>query len=49
MPDYFVPGYGISRRVIQTEIQCHCGPEATARPYVYQVSLIGWHLHRATI
>lgn len=35
--NYFVPGFGISRRVIQTEIRYHCGPEAIARPYTHQV------------
>ncbi|TKA74615.1 hypothetical protein B0A49_07031 [Cryomyces minteri] len=32
---YFVPGYGISRFVIQEQIRWHCGPEAIARPYVH--------------
>ena len=37
--EYFLPGFGISRRVIQTEIQSYCGPESFARPYTLHVSL----------
>ncbi|KAF2201199.1 hypothetical protein GQ43DRAFT_455932 [Delitschia confertaspora ATCC 74209] len=33
---YFVPGFGISRAVIQSEIRYHCGPEAIVRPYTHQ-------------
>ncbi|PSN72417.1 hypothetical protein BS50DRAFT_251140 [Corynespora cassiicola Philippines] len=33
---YFVPGYGISRAVIQNEIRYHCGPDAIVRPYTHQ-------------
>ncbi|KAH7119569.1 hypothetical protein B0J11DRAFT_551756 [Dendryphion nanum] len=33
---YFVPGYGISRAVIQNEIRYLCGPDAIVRPYTYQ-------------
>ncbi|KAI8930965.1 hypothetical protein NX059_011977 [Plenodomus lindquistii] len=33
---YFVPGYGISRAVIQNEIRYHCGPDAIVRPYTFQ-------------
>ncbi|KAF2850410.1 hypothetical protein T440DRAFT_489650 [Plenodomus tracheiphilus IPT5] len=33
---YFVPGYGISRAVIQNEIRYHCGPGAIVRPYTFQ-------------
>ncbi|KAL6707252.1 hypothetical protein ACN47E_004240 [Coniothyrium glycines] len=33
---YFVPGYGISRTVIQNEIRYHCGPDAIVRPYTFQ-------------
>jgi len=33
---YFVPGYGISRAVIQSQIRYHCGPEAIVRPYTHQ-------------
>ncbi|KKY15866.1 hypothetical protein UCDDS831_g07469 [Diplodia seriata] len=29
--NYFVPGYGISRSVIQGEIRYHCGPDAIAQ------------------
>ncbi|KAF1808391.1 hypothetical protein P152DRAFT_219638 [Eremomyces bilateralis CBS 781.70] len=34
--NYFVPGYGISRTVIQGEIRYFCGPDAIVRPYVHQ-------------
>lgn len=34
---YFLPGYGISRAVIQSEIRYHCGPDAIVRPYTHQV------------
>ncbi|KAF2138533.1 uncharacterized protein K452DRAFT_361210 [Aplosporella prunicola CBS 121167] len=33
---YFVPGYGISRAVIQGEIRYHCGPDAIVRPFTHQ-------------
>ncbi|KAF2006074.1 hypothetical protein P154DRAFT_518285 [Amniculicola lignicola CBS 123094] len=33
---YFVPGYGLSRAVIQNEIRYHCGPDAIVRPYTHQ-------------
>ncbi|KAF2753438.1 hypothetical protein EJ05DRAFT_505077 [Pseudovirgaria hyperparasitica] len=33
---YFVPGYGISRAVIQGEIRYYCGSDAIVRPYQYQ-------------
>ncbi|CBY01372.1 predicted protein [Plenodomus lingam JN3] len=36
---YFVPGYGISRAVIQNEIRYHCGPDAIVRPYTFQASV----------
>ncbi|KAF2458795.1 hypothetical protein BDY21DRAFT_341358 [Lineolata rhizophorae] len=36
MNSYFVPGYGISRTVIQNEIRYHCGPDAIVRPYTHQ-------------
>lgn len=35
--NYFVPGYGISRAVIQSEIRYHCGPDAIVRPFTHQV------------
>ena len=38
MNEYFVPGFGISRRVIQMKIQYYCGPGSIARPYQYQVT-----------
>ncbi|KAF2475343.1 uncharacterized protein BDR25DRAFT_254272 [Lindgomyces ingoldianus] len=33
---YFLPGFGISRAVIQNEIRYHCGPDAIVRPYTHQ-------------
>ncbi|KAF2084335.1 hypothetical protein K490DRAFT_49543 [Saccharata proteae CBS 121410] len=33
---YFVPGFGISRAVIQSEIRYHCGPDAIVRPFTHQ-------------
>ncbi|KAF2011068.1 hypothetical protein BU24DRAFT_427280 [Aaosphaeria arxii CBS 175.79] len=33
---YFLPGFGISRAVIQSEIRYHCGPDAIVRPYTLQ-------------
>ncbi|KAF2276587.1 uncharacterized protein EI97DRAFT_450369 [Westerdykella ornata] len=33
---YFVPGFGISRAVIQSEICYHCGPGSIVRPYTHQ-------------
>lgn len=36
---YFIPGYGISRAVIQNEIRYHCGPDAIVRPYTFQVRI----------
>lgn len=38
---YFLPGYGISRAVIQSEIRYHCGPDAIVRPYTHQVCKFG--------
>jgi hypothetical protein len=35
---YFVPGFGISRAVIQQDIRYHCGPDAIVRPYTHQAS-----------
>ena len=35
-PGYFIPGYGISREVISSQIQLFLGPLARARPYSYQ-------------
>ncbi|KAI9698884.1 MAG: hypothetical protein M1820_007305 [Bogoriella megaspora] len=37
---YFVPGYGISRYVIQSQIRYYCGPGAFARPYTLHVSSV---------
>jgi hypothetical protein len=34
---HFVPGYGISRKVIQQSIPRYLGPGAIARPYVHEV------------
>ncbi|EAT91237.1 hypothetical protein SNOG_01588 [Parastagonospora nodorum SN15] len=36
---YFVPGFGISRTVIQNEIRYHCGPDAIVRPYTFQAQI----------
>ncbi|KAF2399592.1 hypothetical protein EJ06DRAFT_531137 [Trichodelitschia bisporula] len=33
---YFVPGYGISRVVIQSQIRYYCGPDAIVRPFQHQ-------------
>ncbi|KAJ4991513.1 hypothetical protein SVAN01_02894 [Stagonosporopsis vannaccii] len=52
---YFIPGYGISRAVIQNEIRYHCGPDAIVRPYTFQgrdgflISTIGPPLTKAQI
>ena len=35
---YFLPGYGISRSVIQSEIRYFCGPDAIVRPFTHKVS-----------
>jgi hypothetical protein len=35
--NFFLPGYEISRAVIQSEIKYFCGPEAIARAYTFQV------------
>ncbi|KAF2743730.1 hypothetical protein M011DRAFT_471085 [Sporormia fimetaria CBS 119925] len=36
LSSYFVPGFEISRAVIQSEIRFHCGPDAIVRPYTLQ-------------
>ncbi|KAH7411992.1 hypothetical protein DE146DRAFT_751136 [Phaeosphaeria sp. MPI-PUGE-AT-0046c] len=52
---YFVPGFGISRTVIQNEIRYHCGPDAIVRPYTFQgrdgflITTIGPPLTKAQI
>ncbi|KAF1950526.1 hypothetical protein CC80DRAFT_455717 [Byssothecium circinans] len=33
---YFVPGFGISRAVMQNDIHYYCGPDAIVRPYTHQ-------------
>ncbi|KAF2095495.1 hypothetical protein NA57DRAFT_26852, partial [Rhizodiscina lignyota] len=33
---YFLPGYGISRSVIQSEIRYFCGPDAIVRPFTHK-------------
>ncbi|EON68710.1 hypothetical protein W97_07968 [Coniosporium apollinis CBS 100218] len=33
---YFVPGYGISRTVIQHEIRYYCGSDAIVRRYTHE-------------
>lgn len=35
--DYFIPGFGISRLVIQRDIKFHLGPQTIVRPYTYHV------------
>ncbi len=35
--EYFVPGFGISRQVMFSHLQFHLGPDASVRPYSYQV------------
>ncbi|PVH95912.1 hypothetical protein DM02DRAFT_617576 [Periconia macrospinosa] len=32
---YFIPGYGISRAVMQNNIHYYCGPDAIVRPYTH--------------
>ncbi|CAI6334223.1 unnamed protein product [Periconia digitata] len=32
---YFIPGYGISRAVMQNDIHYYCGPDAIVRPYTH--------------
>ncbi|OSS43962.1 hypothetical protein B5807_11325 [Epicoccum nigrum] len=52
---YFIPGFGISRAVIQSEIKYFCGPNAIVRPYTFQgrdgflISTIGPPLTKAQI
>lgn len=41
---YFVPGYGISRTVMQTDIHFYCGPDAIVRPYTYHVRFHQFHI-----
>jgi hypothetical protein len=36
---YFVPGFGLSRVIIQSEIRYMCGRDAIARSYTLRVSL----------
>ncbi|KAI9858438.1 MAG: hypothetical protein M1824_004305 [Vezdaea acicularis] len=36
---YFVPGFGISRQVLQNTICYYLGPAAFVRPYVHQRQL----------
>ncbi|PGH18921.1 hypothetical protein AJ80_04341 [Polytolypa hystricis UAMH7299] len=33
---YWLPGYGLSRHVVLSQIQFFLGPSASARPYTYQ-------------
>src|SRR5438876_3334726 len=35
--EYWLPGVGLSRNVVLTNIQYFLGPSATVRPYIYQV------------
>jgi len=34
--EYFVPGYGISRQIIFSQLHLFLGPSASVRPYSYQ-------------
>lgn len=34
---YFIPGFGISRAIIQSDIRYYCGPDAIVRPYTLHV------------
>ncbi|RAK76205.1 uncharacterized protein BO72DRAFT_431150 [Aspergillus fijiensis CBS 313.89] len=34
--NYWLPGYGLSRSIVLSQIQYFLGPAATARPYSYQ-------------
>ena len=33
---YFVPGHGISRQIMLSQIHIYLGPRASARPYTYR-------------
>ena len=33
---YFVPGYGISRHIMFSQVHFYLGPYASVRPYSYQ-------------
>src|SRR5271170_921644 len=34
--EYWLPGYGLSRNIVLSNIQYFLGPSATVRPYTYQ-------------
>ena len=34
--EYWLPGYGLSRNIVLSNIQFFLGPSATVRPYTYQ-------------
>lgn len=36
--NFFLPGFGISRVVLQRDIKYHLGPDTIVRPYIHQVS-----------
>ena len=35
--EYWLPGFGLSRNIVLSNIQYFLGPSATVRPYTYQV------------
>jgi hypothetical protein len=37
---YWLPGFGLSRHVVLSQIHCFLGPTASVRPFTYQVC--GW-------
>jgi hypothetical protein len=37
--EYWLPGYGLSRNIVLSNIQYFLGPSATVRPYTYQVKI----------
>ena len=40
MNEYWIPNYGINKKVITKEIQCYLGPSATVRPYSFEVGCL---------
>lgn len=46
---YFVPGYGISRTVIQHEIRFYCGSDAIVRRYTHEVRSPQFLLSKRTV
>jgi hypothetical protein len=35
--EYWLPGYNLSRHIVLSQIQYFLGPDASVRPYNYQV------------